>query len=42
MSFVDAFVKLLEQTLTGLVPIILPVVGVLIVFKIFADLLYRD
>ena len=42
MDFVTAFVEIFENTMTGLIPLIVPVVGVLIVFKILADLLYRD
>lgn len=42
MDFVASFVEIFESTMTGLIPLIVPVVGVLIVFKILADLLYRD
>ena len=42
MDFIAAFVEIFESTMTGLIPLIVPVVGVLIVFKILADLLYRD
>lgn len=42
MDFVASFVEIFENTMTGLIPLIVPVVGVLIVFKILADLLYRD
>lgn len=42
MDFVAVFIEMIWTTLTGLVPLIVPFCGVLIVFKIFADLLFRD
>lgn len=42
MDFVSAFVDIFTMTMTGLIPLIVPVVGLMCVFKILADLLYRD
>lgn len=42
MDFASVFIDMIWTTLTGLVPIIVPFVGVLLVFKILADLLFRD
>lgn len=42
MDFGSVFVDMIWTTLTGLVPLIVPFCGVLIVFKILADLLFRD